>query len=196
MPPAGDTLAAGEGGKTDQNIAAVLDFYTREEQKVGSSQRLIERISIFVGRPLFLGGILVFVAAWTMANAFLAKSGIAQFDPPPYLWLQGLVGLSALLTANVVLAKQNRLAKLEEQRAHLDLKVNLLTEQKVAKLIDMLEELRHDLPNVADRHDSDAIAMKQSMSPDLVLAALDERHQAEAPAAADGTPPAETSPLP
>ena len=38
--------------------------------------------------------------------------------------------------------EQNRLGKLEELRAHLDLQVNLLTEQKTTKLIDLMEELR------------------------------------------------------
>ena len=71
--------------------------------------------------------------------------------------------------------KQNRLAKLEELRAHLDLKVTLLTEQKAAKLIDLLEELRRDLPNVRNRHDPEAMALQQPMNPELVRAALDER---------------------
>jgi uncharacterized membrane protein len=84
------------------------------------------------------------------------------------------VGLGALLTATVVLAKQNRFSRLAEQRAHLDLKVTLGTEQKAAKLIDLLEELRRDLPNVKDRHDPEATALLQSMNPDLVLAALAE----------------------
>ena len=84
-----------------------------------------------------------------------------------------------MLTANVVLAKQNRLAKIEEQRAHLDLKVTLLTEQKAAKLIELMEELRRDLPNVRNRHDPEAAALQQSMNPDLVLAALDERSALE-----------------
>jgi uncharacterized membrane protein len=90
--------------------------------------------------------------------------------------LQGIVGLRALLTTTVVLSKQNRLAKLEEKRAHLDLKANLLTEQTAAKLIDLLEELRRDLPNVKDRHDSQAVALQQSMNPKLVLAALNKRN--------------------
>ncbi len=99
----------------------------------------------------------------------------ASTAPPPYHWLQGLVALGALLTATVVLGKQNRLARLEEQRAHLELKATLLTEQKAAKLIDLLEELRRDLPNVRHRHDSEAATLQQSMKPDQVLAALDER---------------------
>ena len=104
---------------------------------------------------------------------------MVEFDPAPYFWLQGLIGLGALLTATAVLSKQNRLAKLEEKRAHLDLKVTLLTEQKAAKMIELLEELRRDMPNVKDRHDSDAAVLKHSMNPDLVLAALDERGTSE-----------------
>jgi uncharacterized membrane protein len=37
--------------------------------------------------------------------------------------------------------------------AHLDLQINLLTEQKVTKLIRLLEELRADMPGVRTRHD-------------------------------------------
>ncbi len=166
-----------ERDQIDQNIDAVLDFYTREEQKMSRSQRVLERISRFVGQPVFLAIILLFVLLWIFANVALRWSGGAEFDPAPFILLQGIVGLSALLTATVVLGKQNRLAKLEEQRAHLDLTVNLLTEQKAAKLIDLLEELRRDLPNVTNRHDSAAVALRQSMNPDLVLAALDERSE-------------------
>lgn len=174
-----DTSLESERDQISQNIAAVLDFYEREEQKISRSQRILERVSRFVGRPVFLGIILIFVALWILANTGLRELGMGEFDPEPFFWLQGIVGLGALLTATVVLTKQNRLAKLAEQRAHLDLKVTLLTEQKAAKLIDLLEELRRDLPNVKDRHDSDAVALRQSMNPDLVLAALDERRESE-----------------
>src|SRR5664279_4902859 len=179
-PPVGQgTPFESERDPTSQNIETVLDFYTREEQKISRSQRILERISNFVGQPVFIGFILVFVALWMVANAVLHRLGMAEFDPAPFPWLQGIVGLGALLTATVVLTKQNRLAKLAEQREHLDLKVTLLTEQKAAKLIDLLEELRRDMPDVKNRHDSDAVALQQSMNPDLVLAALDERRESE-----------------
>ena len=61
--------------------------------------------------------------------------------------------------------------------AVLDLKVMLLTEQKAAMLGDLMEALRRDLPNVKNRHDPEAAALRQSMNPDLVLAALDERSE-------------------
>ena len=165
---------SGEEDQVTQNIAAVSGFYSREQQKLSASQRAMERFSEFVGCPRFLALILVFVAAWIAANAGLDYWHGVAFDPPPFEWLQGIIGLSALLTTTIVLTRQNRLARLAEQRAHLDLTLTLLTEQKAAKLIHLLEELRRDLPNVRDRHDSDAKALQQSMSPDLVLAALDK----------------------
>ncbi len=174
-----DTPVESERDQISQNIEAILKFYTRENQKISHSQRILERISLFVGQPIFVGSILLFVALWTLANIVLHQLGLPVFDPPPFFWLQGIVGLGALLVMTVVLTKQNRLAKLEEQRAHLDLKVTLLTEQKAAKLIDLLEELRRDLPNVKNRHDPEAATLQQSMSPDLVLAALDEGGNSE-----------------
>jgi uncharacterized membrane protein len=162
-----------------QNVEAILAFYTREEQKISRSQRILETISGFVGRPLFLGSILLFVALWILANVFAHQLGWAEFDPPPFAWLQGILSLGALLTATVVLIEQNRLAKLEELRAQLDLQVNLLAEQKTTKLIDLMEELRRDLPMVKDRHDPQAAALQQPTDPHVVLATLDERRETE-----------------
>ncbi|MFA7279337.1 MAG: DUF1003 domain-containing protein [Sterolibacterium sp.] len=185
-PDAKESAADSERDQISQNIEAVFDFYTREDSKISRSQRILERISLYIGQPVFLGIILLFIAIWMLANDFSRLLGWVEFDPAPYFWLQGIVGLAALLTTTIVLIKQNRFAKLEEQRAHLDLKVTLLTEQKAAKLIDLLEELRRDLPNVKNRHDPEADALLQSMNPDLVLAALDERNDPQVrPASAE-----------
>jgi uncharacterized membrane protein len=163
-----------EQDQISQNIEAVLNFYSREDQKISRSQRILERISLVIGKPAYLGFILLSSLLWMILNILMRRAGRTAFDPPPFSWLQGLIGLGALLTATAVLAKQNRFSRLAEQRAHLDLKVTLLTEQKAAKLIDLLEELRRDLPNVKNRPDPQAAALQQSMNPELVLAALDE----------------------
>jgi uncharacterized membrane protein len=174
-PDPANTAARPEHPQTSQNIEAVLDFYAREEQRITRSQRLLERISLLIGQPAFLGFILAFVAIWMVVNSAFRRAGVADFDAPPFFWLQGIVGLGALMSAIVVLSRQSRLAKLAEQRAHLDLKLILMIEQKTAKLIDLMEELRRDLPDVVNRHDPEAAVLQQSMNPDQVLAALDER---------------------
>lgn len=169
-----DTEAFSEGDQISQNIEAVLAFYAHEDRKISRSQRSLEHVGDFIARPVFLGLILLFLALWIVTSVGLRRFGIADFDPPPFFWLQGIVSLGAFLVATAVLIKQDRLGKLAEQREHLYLKVTLLTEQKTAKLIELIEELRHDLPNVEDRHDAEAAALKQSMNPDQVLAALAE----------------------
>lgn len=169
-----DEQVDSEREQIDQNIKAVLAFYSREEEKISSSQRGLERLTYFVGKPAFMAFILFFALAWVFANLLLMALGLPAFDRPPFPWLQGLVSLGALLIATIVLTRQNRLAKLAEQRAHLDLKVTLLIEQKTAKLIELVEELRRDLPNVKDRHDPRAATLREPMNPELVIAALDE----------------------
>lgn len=162
-----------------QNIDSILAFYTHEEKKISGSQRMVESVSGFAGRPLFLGFILLFIALWVLYNISALQFGWVEFDPGPFLWLQGVIGLGALLVTMVVMIKQNRLAKLEALRAQLDLQVNLLTEQKTTKLIQLIEELRRDMPMVKDRHDPEAEALKQRTDPHQVLAALDEMRTAD-----------------
>ena len=174
-----------EQGQISQNIGAVQDFYAREQQKISRSQRILEHLSRVIGQPRFIAITLTVVVLWMLLNAVLGWIHWRPFDPAPFFWLQGVVGLTALLATTVVLIKQNRLAGLAEQRAHLDLKVTLLTEQKAAKLIDLLEELRRDLPNVKNRHDPEASELQHAMDPAKVLAALDE-----------GLPPTSESNLP
>ncbi len=178
--PAADAPDKSSESKLDQigqNIESILAFYTREEQKISRSQRVLEIISRFLGQPLYLGSILLFVVLWILASIFAHNVGLAEIDPAPFFWLQGIVSLGALLTSTVVLIKQVRLAKLEEQRAHLDLQVNLLTEQKATKIINLMEELRRDLPMVKDRQDPEATALQQPTDPHAVLAALDEQRE-------------------
>ena len=80
--------------------------------------------------------------------------------------------LSLLITSTVLVA-QARQGQLAEQRAQLQLQFIVLNEQRSAKTIQLLEELRRDLPNVHNRLDKEAEVMKQSASPEAILEALE-----------------------
>jgi uncharacterized membrane protein len=60
---------------------------------------------------------------------------------------------------------------------HLNLQVNLLIERKVTKLIDLVEELRSDMPGVEKRHDPQAEAMKEPINPHEVVKSLHQTLQ-------------------
>ncbi len=158
------------------NIDAVAQIYAREERSISRPRNVIERASEFVGRPAYLACIVGFVGAWILVNVFANRFGWRPFDPPPFYWLQGIVGLLGLIVGSAVLIRQNRLARMAEQHAHLDLQVNLLTEQKTSKIIQLLEELRRDLPSVANRHDAEVEEMKKPADPHAVLDAIKTMH--------------------
>ena len=160
-----------------QNIEAIKALHARATENLSRYQRPIETLGTLLGHPGFFYGIVLFVAVWMLINVFSPRFGIAPFDPAPYYWLQGIVGLGAWLTTTIVLITQARQGKLAEQRAQLDLQVNLLAEQKTAKLIALVEELRRDLPNVTDRHDPQAAVMEQTTDPHVILGALEESLQ-------------------
>jgi uncharacterized membrane protein len=161
-------------GHIDQNIESVVALQRREWESVSLSQRRVERVSRFIGRPIYLIAILVIVAVWVVYNSTAAVWGLTPFDTPPFEMLDGIMSLVALITTTIVLIAQNRQAKLEQQHTHLALQVNLLTEQKVTKLIHLIEELRRDLPMVKDRHDAQATALQQRADTAQVVSAIEE----------------------
>jgi uncharacterized membrane protein len=160
--------------KLGENVETLASLRARAEREVTSHQRRIERLTEQLGRPRTFYLIVGLAAAWCSFNALARYLGTRPFDPPPFVWLQGAIGLCALLMTTVVLVTQNRQTHHAEQRAQLELQINLLAEQKVAKLIALLEELRRDLPIVEDRVDRAAEAMKEPVDPHAVLSALEE----------------------
>lgn len=158
-----------------RNVQAITEIHMQAERELTRHQRAIESITASLGRPRTLYLIVAFTIAWIAGNEICSLLGLRALDPPPFPWLQGAVSLAALLMTTMIVITQNRQGKLSERRMHLDLQVNLLTEQKTAKLIELVEELRRDLPNVRDRLDIEAEIMARTAEPQKVIAALDEQ---------------------
>ncbi|HZX26705.1 MAG TPA: DUF1003 domain-containing protein [Telluria sp.] len=156
-----------------ENIETVAEFYARHEERKSRSQLWIERFSLLVGSPGYVGGSVLFIAGWIVYNLLAPGLDLPQPDPPPFAWLQGLVALNAFIISTTVLIRQNYAARLAEHHAHLDLQVNLLTEKKSSTIIRLLEELRRDLPNVRNTQDPEADALARPTDPKAVLSAIE-----------------------
>jgi uncharacterized membrane protein len=136
---------------TQENLELLSKFKDGEEAQISGLQLVIEKISQFFGSPTFFAFSVVFIVVWIVLNSWGAQHGWRHVDAPPFSWLQGLVSSNALLLTVAVLIRQNRMAKVAEHRAHLDLQINLLTEQKVAKLLQLMDARRDtDAPRQAD----------------------------------------------
>jgi uncharacterized membrane protein len=123
-----------------KNMEVLRRFEDEEERQASALQLAIERTSRFFGSPAYFLGVLVFATLWIGVDSWGRTAGWKHMEPPPYFWLQGMVSLNALLLTVAVLIRQNRMAELAEHRAHLDLQINLLTEEKVARILEILGE--------------------------------------------------------
>jgi uncharacterized membrane protein len=162
-----------------RNIADIIALEKSDSAAAGPAQRRLEDIGRRVAQPAYALLVLLVIGAWIAFNLASARFGIEPFDPPPFPWLQGLLTFTALLTATVVLIAQSRQARLSEQRAHLDLQINLLTEQKVTKLIHLIEELREALPSAPDRSDPHMAELKKPTDAVQILSELKKTRRDE-----------------
>jgi uncharacterized membrane protein len=119
----------------------------------------IARITRVLGRPTFLMGIIFGIAAWMLVNVALLHVGVRPFDAPPFPWLQGTVSGLALIMTILIVSTQQRDDVIGDERDRLSLQLALLSEQKLTKLIGLLEDLRRDDPHIADRQDEQAAEM-------------------------------------
>ncbi|HTJ28781.1 MAG TPA: DUF1003 domain-containing protein [Candidatus Limnocylindria bacterium] len=162
-------------GQIGEAIDSVAELERRALEDASLHQRAIERLTHALGRPRSVYVVIFFVAAWLLANAILAATGREPFDSPPFPWLTGMASVAALLMTVVIVTTENRMTEIEEQRARLHLQISLLADRKTAKIIQLLEELRRDLPSVPDRHDALAQEMTTPSDPHEVASELERR---------------------
>ena len=102
---------------TDEAIEAIADLERDAQDAISRNQRWIARVTNRIGQPLTFFIVVVFVVLWIGANLTLLQTSGKTFDPPPFSWLQGIVTLSGLLVAILILTTANRVAQIGTQRA-------------------------------------------------------------------------------
>ncbi len=154
----------------NRDVETIVELRLAAERQVSRHQRLIERITGTLGRPLAVYVIIGIVVVWIAANA----TSLLMFDKPPFAWLQITASLMALFMTFFVLTTQNRQNYLFEQRRQLDLQVTLLTERKVSKLIEMVDELQRRMPQIENIEDPEINVMKEPVDPGTALTSLNK----------------------
>jgi uncharacterized membrane protein len=156
-----------------QNIETVRRLRLEAERKNGSSHQPIERVFEALARPQSIYAIIGLILAWVALNLVLLWSDLHPLDAPPFYYMDSVLAVLSLLTTVVILIVQARQGKLAEARSELELQVNLLAEQKIAKLIELVEGMRRDSPFMQNLDDAEVEAMKRSSDPEKILQALE-----------------------
>lgn len=156
----------------EQGVRLTAELHADHHRAATPYQRAVDEITAMVGQPAAVGIIGSLLVLWVVVN--VAGPHNLRFDQPPFFWLATVASVSALFMTVLILTTQRRADRLEDRRAQLILQLSIVNEQKNSKIIELLERLRRDHPEIEDRIDPEAIAMTQSAHPSHVLEKLEE----------------------
>lgn len=136
------------------------------------SEVLAQRITDFAGSMGFVFLHLGVFGVWIGVN--LLGPEAAHFDPTLVV-LAMAASVEAIFLSTFVLISQNRMAAAQEERAELDLQINLLTEHEVTRLIELVSRMaeRLDVP----ARDSDLEELIRDVAPEAVLDRIDKARE-------------------
>ena len=149
----------------EEALQAMAAMHNAHHEQASGTERLIDRVTAAIAAPRFVlyAGIAIALA---MLGNYLVSRAVPTFSDA--------LSCIALLIAVLILASQRRADKLANLREQMTLEMTLLTTQKVSKVIDLMEELRRDSPDIKDRVDLEAIEMSGMPDHGTVLQAIQE----------------------
>jgi uncharacterized membrane protein len=106
--------------------------------------RIADNLTSVTSTPTFLFLNMMFFAAWIALNVNIVP-GFVAFDPFPFGLLTMAVSLEAIFLSIFVLVSQNRAAQTATLRDELNLRINLIAEREVTKILEVLVDMRHKM---------------------------------------------------
>jgi len=163
--------------QVEQTVQTIAALHSQHQRRTSRAQRFVHATTRIVGSPTFPGAFTVLLTIWLGINLYQLFVGRIPLDSPPFPWLQTITSVLGFYVMVLILITQRHENRLEEMRAQLTLQVAMLAERKNAKIIELLEQLRRDHPNIVDRVDEDATAMSQPTNAEAVIEAINSSQE-------------------
>jgi uncharacterized membrane protein len=167
---------AGENGVhdlTERNVELIRELEEAAKQERTPSDRVAEVIANFCGSMTFVWVHIVWFGGWILFNII---PGLPHIDPFPYTFLTLVVSLEAIFLSTFILISQNHDTKISERRNHLDLQINLLSEQENTKMISMLRAIAEKVgADVAE--DPHVQALSTDTEPEKLVQQIEAREE-------------------
>jgi uncharacterized membrane protein len=150
-----------------------MDEHRREADEArGFQDHLADWITHFSGSMAFVYFHVVWFTGWVLLN--FGIGGFPAFDPFPYGLLTTIVSLEAIFLSTFVLVSQNRQAQVAEQRAELDLQINLLSEYEITRILSLVDAIAKRV-DVDVCEDDELKELEEDVKPKEVLRELEVR---------------------
>lgn len=157
---------------TKRNIKIIAELEEAAQSKRGAADRVADVITRFAGSMKFVYLHLVWFAAWIAWNSLPFFPSAARIDPFPFTFLTFVVSLEAIFLSTFILISQNHETLLADRRNHLDLQINLLSEQENSKILVMLEAIQRRLG--VEAVDPEAHVMEEVTKPEKLIEQIQE----------------------
>lgn len=159
---------------TQRNVEAILQLEEAAKNQRTRSELIAESIARFCGSMRFVWVHVFWFSAWIFINLM---PGIKHIDPFPFTFLTLVVSLEAIFLSTFILISQNHDTQISERRNHLDLQINLLSEQENTKMIEMLTAIAEKVG--ADVHDPHLEQLRQETQPEKLAEQIEQREEKE-----------------
>src|SRR5262245_754458 len=167
-PPTPESLAA----LTQRNIELIAQLEATKAAKRSPADRIADTITHFCGSMAFVYVHVAWFGGWMLWQFLPGLPQAIRFDPYPFQFLTFVVSLEAIFLSTFILISQNRQNQLSELRNHLDLQINLLSEQENSKVLAMLEALLrfHGLV----QPDPEIASLAEATQPDMLIQQIEQ----------------------
>jgi uncharacterized membrane protein len=167
---------------TQRNVQAIAQLEAATNAQRSFSDRVAEAIANFCGSMAFVWVHIVWFGGWILVNVL---PGLPHFDKFPFTFLTLVVSLEAIFLSTFILISQNHDTKLSEQRNHLDLQINLLSEQENTKMLKLLDQIATKV-GVKSDDDPAITVLEEATRPDKLGEQIEETIKATDTPAAQG----------
>jgi uncharacterized membrane protein len=158
---------------TERNVKAIVQLEETARANRTRANRIADAIASFCGSMTFVWVHVVWFGGWILVNVL---PGISHFDSYPFTFLTLVVSLEAIFLSTFILISQNHETRLSERRNHLDLQINLLTEQENTKMLRMLGRIAERVGAKID-DDSSVQVLEQATRPDRLVDQIEQASQ-------------------
>ena len=162
----------------EATVRSIAKLQAEHRERTTRQQRAVQRLTDLLGRPALLAILALAILAWIAGNLLALTFGRHPIDPPPFEWLVSALAIVELFVVVLILGAERHDGQLAQQRALLTLELAILCEQKIAKVIQLLEEARRDGPHMRNRVDPEAEVMAEPADPEKVLETIKQKHAA------------------
>ena len=150
---------------TQRNVELIRQLEDAAKQERTHSDRFAGAIANFCGSMTFVWLHIVWFGGWILINFV---PGLPHIDPFPFTFLTLVVSLEAIFLSTFILISQNHDTKISERRNHLDLQINLLSEQENTKMLDMLRAIAAKV-GAEISHDTHLQALSEQTKPEKLV---------------------------